>query len=168
MEEKINISLTSEQIIRFYNNVKIDEQTGCHIYIGGKNKTGYGVMKIGHKQIRAHRIAWYLNNGKILNELCVLHKCDNRICVNPDHLFLGTQIDNIKDMVNKGRNSGCFGETSHTAKLKEIQVIDILNIVKQKGQYYGLIKELSEIYNVNWQIIRNIIKRKTWKYLKVE
>jgi hypothetical protein len=165
MEEKISISLTSEQINKFYNNIKIDEQTGCHIYIGCKDKDGYGLPRIGKVHIRAHRISWVLNYGKIPDELCVLHKCDNPSCVNPEHLFLGNTQINGQDMANKGRS--LYGERNSGAKLNEYQVKNILNIVKENGHYRSLATELSKIYNVDGHTIRSIINRKTWKYLSI-
>jgi hypothetical protein len=164
METKTKISLTNKQIKRFYNNIKIDEQTGCHIYVGCKDKNKYGVIKIYGKIIRAHRIAWFLYYGDIINNMLVLHKCDNPSCVNPEHLFLGTQNDNIQDMVIKNRH--VKGEIN--SKLKEYQVKEILDIVNINGRYYGITTKLAKLYNVSTSTIKAIIERRKWKYLKVE
>jgi len=83
---------------RFWSKVK--PQKGCWLWLGKKNALGYGILD---PNIRAHRIAWELMRGPIPNGLCVLHCCDNPGCMNPDHLFLGSQLDNIDDMVSKGR-----------------------------------------------------------------
>lgn len=83
---------------------------GCWIKPGAENGRGYSVVKIGsmadgsRRQGLAHRVAYQLFCGDIPDGLCVLHRCDNRRCVNPDHLFLGTAKDNTEDMVAKGRN----------------------------------------------------------------
>jgi len=84
-------------------NKYIIAPNGCWEYIGFRNACGYGMMKYQGKVISAHRVAYMLNKGDI-GAYCVLHKCDNPACINPDHLFLGTHLDNMRDMYNKNRN----------------------------------------------------------------
>lgn len=79
------------------------ELGSCWEWTGAKVKGGYGSFRIGKSARYSHRIAWELSNGHISNGLRVLHKCDNPVCCNPMHLFLGTQADNVKDMLTKGR-----------------------------------------------------------------
>lgn len=77
---------------------------GCHIWTGGTTKTGYGVCSTGGQgSDMAHRVAWTVTNGPIPAGLHVLHRCDVPSCVNPDHLFVGTNRDNVDDKVRKGR-----------------------------------------------------------------
>lgn len=81
-------------------------ETGCWLWIGVLDRGGYGRIPIKKYKVRsAHRVAWELFNGLIPNGLFVLHKCDTRSCVNPEHLFLGTQTDNMVDCAKKGRNA---------------------------------------------------------------
>lgn len=88
------------------------KKSGCWHFIGSLSKTGYGVVGLNGKVIGAHRAAWILTNGEVPDGLFVCHKCDNRRCINPDHLFLGTAKDNTQDMISKGRRVGRNRETA--------------------------------------------------------
>lgn len=93
-----------QNLIKRMSNFEVSE-TGCHEWQGRKIPVGYGVIGIGHRrQEGTHRVAWIMKNGAIPDGICVLHKCDNRKCINPDHLILGTKKENTTDMVEKGRH----------------------------------------------------------------
>lgn len=77
----------------------------CWLWMGSKQPSGYGIMKINSKKVRVHRLAWQLTHGSIPDGLWVLHHCDNPLCVNHNHLFLGDHLDNIKDKVAKNRQA---------------------------------------------------------------
>ena len=83
---------------------KVDKSGDCWLWMAGKLEKGYGQFWFDGRTHRAHRMAWLLTNGEIPEGMCVLHKCDNPPCVNPSHLWLGTNQDNMDDMNNKGRN----------------------------------------------------------------
>jgi len=100
---------------RFWPNVE-KRPSGCWFWTGARKHTGYGQIWVVNSAKTAHRISWILHNGPIPTGLCVLHKCDNPPCVNPDHLFLGTRADNNLDCVAKGRNViGPFHEAGRLA-----------------------------------------------------
>lgn len=125
-----------------------------------RDKHGYGRAKYAGKVISAHRLAWQLFRGTIPNGLCVLHSCDNRPCVKPAHLFLGTFLDNAKDRDKKGRTAK--GEKVGLAKLTENKVIEIRRVYSE-----GIVSQqyLAEKVGVHPSIVSDIIRRKTWKHL---
>src|SRR5687767_4720826 len=86
---------------RFWEKVR--KTDGCWLWTASRNAKGYGQIMYQRRPIHAHRVSWQLANGPIPDGLCVLHRCDNPQCVNPGHLFLGTIVDNNRDMFAKGR-----------------------------------------------------------------
>ena len=128
----------------------------------GKTHDGYGaIAKKLYGQPVAHRKVYELVHGTIDQSLIVLHICDNRACINPNHLRLGTQCDNIKDMVNKKRQRGAVGESNRHARLKEINVVSIVDLL-QRG-IGG--KAIAAQFNVSECTIRDIAHGRTWKHI---
>jgi hypothetical protein len=114
-------------IDRFYLQTEVSDE--CWLWKGGKDSDGYGSMRSevdGVKFDRAHRFSYAYFNGPIAKGLCVCHSCDNPSCVNPEHLFLGTHMDNQRDMIAKGRQNTPFGEQLPQTKLTVDQVVSIL------------------------------------------
>lgn len=100
-------------------------ETGCWIWLGSLSRIGYGSIKIDGKTTKAHRASWIAHRGEIPAGLKVLHKCDVRCCINPDHLFIGTQADNVHDMISKGRRPSFRGVLNGRSKLNAEQVREI-------------------------------------------
>ncbi len=91
---------------------KVDKTNSCWLWKGGKDIYGYGRLRVPGHNLLAHRISYELHHGPIPKEMLILHKCDNPPCVNPAHLFLGTQETNNKDAKSKGRSRGRFSHKS--------------------------------------------------------
>lgn len=144
------------------SSYKINSDNNCWEWLRSFKKEGYGNAWWNNKNEIAHRLSWICYQGHIPNELNVLHKCDNRKCINPDHLFLGTSLDNNRDRKRKGRNANTKGERNPFAKLTEIQVRDILNRLnnREKGRH------IAKLYNVSEDTICKIKTGKNWSYLK--
>lgn len=144
---------------RFLEKIKSKDSNGCMLF-NSIGENGYGKFSIKHKDILAHRTSWIIFKGKIPNKMNVLHKCDVRGCVNPDHLFLGNHSDNMKDMVKKNRS--LVGELNGSSKLTELEVIKIKSLLKSKELNQT---EISKLFGVSPSMISLIYKNKKWKYL---
>jgi anti-sigma28 factor (negative regulator of flagellin synthesis) len=111
------------QINHFLSNIdRSGSADDCWLWQGYFNWGGYGVFVINGKNYKAHRVSFFLANGRINDELQVMHKCDVRACVNPKHLSQGTAKDNSQDSVRKGRNTRLYGEQNGKAKLTKQKV----------------------------------------------
>lgn len=146
--------LSQEVIDRFHSKTK-KTSNGCILWTAGKFKDGYGGFYVLGRNRRAHRIAWELVNGPIVDDdMQVLHRCDNPACVNPDHLFLGTIADNMIDRNKKGRVP--TGENCKSAKLK---IADI----KEIRQSSLPATELAKHYGVTHSAVSYVRRGETWK-----
>lgn len=149
---------------RFWSRVIKNTPDKCWEWTGTKTKAGYGCIWIGPRKTgnnrRAHRVSWEIaHNQKIPNDLYILHHCDNPLCVNPNHLFLGTQKDNSDDMRSKGRAVYPHDETHPFAKLNWAKVKEI----RYKSSNGISQKELAKEYDVNKTTIWQVIHRKCWR-----
>lgn len=141
--------------------VKATQTPICWYWIGATNQKGYGRFFFHGKNTHAHRVAWILTNDNIPEGSHVLHRCDNRSCVNPEHLWLGTNYDNVMDKVKKGRAQG-MPNNKFNAKLKPETVIEIRRVAKEQGLNQS---GVSRLFGIPRHTAWNILERRTWKDL---
>lgn len=143
---------------RFWNMVARTQ--GCWLWSGATDRHGYGVFTFGPRDQRlAHRVAWELTNGPLAVSQCVLHDCDNPICCNPSHLFLGTRLINNQDMVQKNRQAK--GTGTRQAKLTEAVVV----LMRAEHTQGTPIRQLAKRFHVSPETARAAIQRQTWKHV---
>lgn len=139
----------------------ISQQSGCIEWQGCLTKNGYGQIRVrqpANKLMLAHRLAWTLKYGCISPGFDVCHKCDNRKCINVDHLFIGTRSENMQDMVSKGRQADTRGEKSGKAKL-DSQAIGEVKRLCLSGVTQA---KVALMYGVHAAHISRIMSKKRW------
>ena len=143
---------------RFQAKYVINETTKCWEWCASINSNGYGTFRLDGETLGAHCVSHLLFKGPYSNQ--VLHSCDNRRCVNPDHLFDGTQSDNMKDMVAKGRrvHSGLKGSRHPCARLTEEDVVKIRESTLP-------MQALADQFGLTNGSIRNIRARRSWRHV---
>lgn len=163
------ISLTEKDKARFW--AKVDKSGGpdaCWIWTAAKDAHGYGNFGAGGHYLKAHRVAWTLANGQIPHDgsahgICVCHNCpggDRRDCVNPAHLFQGTQYQNMLDRGAKGRQAK--GEAQGISKLTAEKVVEIRVLYAAGG---NTMKSIAAKFGVNGSVVCEIINRKAWQHV---
>lgn len=131
-------------------------ESGCWIWLLALSERGYGSIKHKGKMLKAHRASWMIYRGPIPDGVDVLHQCDIRCCINPDHLFLGTQADNIADMLKKNRAADMRGQKNSNAKL----TWDDVRAIRSMG---GTNQSVADYYGVGKSIIGHIRNGDNWK-----
>jgi hypothetical protein len=145
---------------RFFN--RVEKTDSCWLWTGSRNELGYGMVwdrtkKWGKK--RATHVSWEIHFGAIPKGQVVCHKCDNPPCVRPDHLFLGTQKENLQDMARKRRST--IGERNPGAKVTE----EIVRAIRQQpSSLYD--REVAQMFHISRKQVGNIRRRHSWKHVE--
>jgi len=140
---------------KFWSKVK--KTNKCWWWSAAKDGCNYG--RLGNK--KAHRVSYEMHFGKIPKGIYVCHSCDNPSCVNPEHLFLGTQKQNMLDMVRKGRQNKAKGSKHGNAKLTE----EIVNKIRNDYKIIRSTRKLAKIYNISRSSIKFIVQYVSWRHI---
>lgn len=154
--------ISVETAAKFWERVDIKTSQECWKWKKNIIKNGYGQWAINRRKVSVHRLSFAITNDIDLKEIqdCILHHCDNRSCVNPNHLYNGTLSQNSLDREARNRSNRPLGEKHYRAKLTAVKVLEIRELVKEKSK-----KELAVMYNVHEEQIRRIALRQSWRHL---
>jgi hypothetical protein len=148
----------------FWEKVDIKEPDKCWEWKAALYKSGYGQIWQNGKMRRAHRVSWEITYGHIPIGLNVCHICDNRKCVNPSHLFLGTYLDNNLDKIRKGRTNRRerTSDMKYRTKLTESDIVQIRSLAEDGMPQ----REIAKRFGVSHPSIGYIVRREQWKHIK--
>ena len=147
---------------RFNNKFIPEPMSGCWLWLDTPNTHGYGRMKVAGRFRLAHRISYEIHKGDIPQDLCVRHNCDNRLCVNPEHLLVGTNSDNVADRVRRGRNHSFNGRRAGAGNPNaKLTIEDVVAI--RELRFSGLtLRSIGNRYGVAQRTIRDIFLGRSW------
>lgn len=131
--------------------------TPCYEWSGARSR-GYGYIRLGMNQLKTHRVVCEYYHGPIPKDKCVMHLCDNTLCVNPDHLQIGTNEENVQDAINKGRRA-FNGDGNPSAKLTLNKVMEIRQLLQADIDY----REIAVKFNVSRSTIQDIKHGRSWR-----
>ena len=157
----LNLTGEAEDIPSVPVTKSADFAGDCEIWQGCVNGEGYGLLNVNGKTNRAHRVAMQvLGLPEILRNACVLHRCDTPSCVRRDHLFLGTQVDNVRDRDSKGRANPPRGENHSRSKLTEGNVREI------RSRTVAGVRAMALEFGVSPRAIRKVLSGESWAHIQ--
>lgn len=149
----------AQDLQKFYDKITGEPNTGCWLWMGEWMPTGYGRHHPKTGRTGAHRFSYQAHRGQIPKGMFVCHKCDVPACVNPDHLFIGTQADNMADKARKGRTPDRHGEKHPLCKLKDEDIRKIY-LLRKDGLKQ---KEIAAIFDIDQSYVSQILSGKNRK-----
>lgn len=162
-----NVNLTEDELARFWEKVGPPDANGCLPWVASLTRYGYGVIKIRKRRPAASRVSYLIHFGAFDLSMDVLHTCDNRKCVNPKHLFLGTQLDNMRDMDAKGRRKSVgfdylriSGPNCTHARLTLPQVLEI----RERRSRREKLRVLAAEFGVSEATISLVARKLNWRH----
>ncbi len=153
------IELSESDKLRFWAKVDVRGEDECWEWVASKNSDGYGTFGIQGKTCSPHRIAWVLASGEIPYGMRVCHHCDNRACANRNHLFLGTQKQNIRDAASKYRMSR--GENHYRSNLEESDILAIRKRFLEGESHVSISKD----FGISQRQASRIANKKQWRHV---
>lgn len=147
--------------MRFWDRAGRGKPSDCWLWTGALTGAGYGAMTLLGREVAVHRLVWEMERGPIPPGLLVLHKCDMRPCCNPRHLFLGTQADNVHDMMSKGRKASKVGALHHNAKMDEARV----RAARRRRSNGERAADLAREYGVSPATMCDLLRGRTWSHV---
>lgn len=162
---------------RFWSRARKAPGNRCWEWIAGRVSAGYGSLTYQQTFVAAHRLSWFIHNGVIPPRLWVLHECDNPPCVRPSHLFLGTRLDNVLDMIRKGRANRRSGADHPMNQNHEFRLAgtkngralltddDVREIRTRVGQGES-VAHLARETGMSEGALRHIVKRRHWRHVE--
>lgn len=157
---KVTLASDRHAAARFFSQVMVGKADSCWEWLGNVNSNGYGHFSFKDRHLLAHRMSFEFFGGEIPDRMVVMHSCDNRLCVNPQHLRVGTQADNLQDAAQKGRmfRPDTRGERNGNTRLTKSDVDEI----RQRLSVGLRQKDIAAAFGVHPDTIHNIKHGKTW------
>jgi hypothetical protein len=162
---KVHLFVDKDTQERFWNKVDKSNCEGCWLWVGAKNDQGYGRLTFRNRRAyRAHRLSYEMKYGSIPKGLCVLHRCDVRACVRPDHLFTGTRADNNRDAAQKGRTrNGERKGSRHPQAILNEEIAKRVLFLRQTGMGPT---EIARTLGYKYSTISNIFYGRAWQHVQ--
>lgn len=141
---------------------QMNKTGGCWLWTGARTSRNYGTVSWMNRQRSTHKLAYELTNGPVPDGLVVRHTCDNPPCCNPEHLSLGTVLDNVRDMLERGRKNPARGERCHHAKLTAEMVVEMRRLRANGSK----LRELVTQFGVSLGTVGKACARESWKHVQ--
>lgn len=167
MDIMVEMSVEYDEVFLARFHKKYAKQDGCWLWLGGKDRDGYGMVKFCGRQFRAHRVMYEIATGPIPRGLIVMHTCDNPGCVNSQHLLTGTYKDNTQDMIRKGRKHLTIGSKAQRGTLngKARLTEDDVREIRRRHAAGEMQIDLGPEFGITQGAVHKVISRRTWKHV---